>query len=433
MSIKKHLALLATSITAFILIATIILTPYLTGFLIKKDYAKLVNAIPRNAAVSVKLIKYERHWLTSTATLQVTLKQNHLTFDIEQHIDHGPILLTQQHGLQLGMAYFSSKPGWRNNTISAEGILSYQGNLKLSFSTPTLTIKKSRPYLDNVVLTGLTGSLDYRSHQKQLLTQLFIQKVETKDASLNQAKLNANLTMTQPSTIAIKIASLKVAGKQPFFAQQIKILNQLSPQGKTANLTTILSFDARVNKKMVDVYSSNQLSGLSLTAVNEPLNLLNFDAPLSKIKIRRISMKAFTQIIHHGFKLENKTKLALPAPYGTLAANTQLTLKPNNAKITKDFPLNETTGKAIITLPNVFIAAFISPEKGKQADFIQTILTAVLVDLIKQKVAVVHKKNTVFTFKVTNGQFNLKWKDATQGTMTISMPSSCRVKVKTEF
>lgn len=178
-----------------ILLCVILFAPLTVGFLVEKNYPKLLSQI-KSPYVHMQLVSYHRGWFTSKAEVKVQFRNPAQTnapasaFMVTETVHHGPwILRRHTEGLMLTFAQalvvaHSSNPsvqGW------VSSLLEFNQSAYFQFHFPHLQIN----YPHSVIaLNGFIGYIAYTDHGKQLTVQLHVDHAKIRQYYLQTHQKN---------------------------------------------------------------------------------------------------------------------------------------------------------------------------------------------------------------------------------------------------
>jgi uncharacterized protein YdgA (DUF945 family) len=201
--------ILLVSLAFLVLTTTLILVavPYVLGFTIEEHYNHLLRAVSKPDTIELKLVSYQRGWLTSDAVVEATItnsnvlkftgqsgdSQTPLSFTIKQHIEHGPVFQVstrdQPTRFLMGQAFITSRADTAAGRIDSLTWIKLDGSLlnsvfspQIEYHSPAFSMKAPQPAMTVWLL-----------HNQQLTLHIDVPQLDIKTPQVAQQVVNAHL------------------------------------------------------------------------------------------------------------------------------------------------------------------------------------------------------------------------------------------------
>lgn len=169
-----------------LIIGAVICAPLISGMWLQQKYQALLQGYETNPNFTVTLVKYQRHWFSSDALVNVEIKnfQNStLSFTVSQHISHGPYLFVQNKKFptQFALAAIHNKISFSKDSAALleksgineswlnenDGLITFSGNIFNYFSAGKMLV--DLPGVgEDVSFSGVEGMLCVNPEEERI-------------------------------------------------------------------------------------------------------------------------------------------------------------------------------------------------------------------------------------------------------------------------
>ncbi len=351
--------LMASVITAIVVILLVLLSPLVLGIVIEHEYKERIQTRQWLTGVEVQQLEYHRGWFHSTARLQLkvtnpsVLKINlwlgipanveNTQFTIEQQIDHGPWLSLRtedQHRFLVGAALITSRIHSAFGIINAISVIRFNGSLFHVINAPNAYYNSADGGTHYSVIgaqAALTKSanghdLTGKIHMDQLdlQTSAFQQSVENFQTDYTLSNRGLHLFLGKRKT-AIDAVTWETSDHQ----ERIRLQSLfLQTQSQAVNNKVDYYLHGIIHSVITDT-SANGPQEIQLTIRGLDLaTITTFAQEIKQLQGSpsfRLEFTKYPQLVmdllNKGFQLELQ-KLNINTSYGELAANGHIQLAP---------------------------------------------------------------------------------------------------------
>jgi uncharacterized protein YdgA (DUF945 family) len=404
-SMRKWI-ILPLAIVTLLLAAAVFFAPLIIGVVAENKYTTMLQRLSNNAALTVKVVSYERHWFSSDAILEVAIEPHKVlqiperasahrlaSFKLTQHIQHGFLLpdtakLINQHACLnvvpaiklvipncLGLALIHSYLEPAAGKIDATSILAFNGTLTSALYAPelhyrsdelglTFDAKKVALRLFNTsnleTIKGSFRAADFVSKSPEL-----IQQVTQIDTQFDLRKGPDNLWLG-PRKASMKSISweLPAAKGARLGLQDIAVRSANILMNKKINLQVGLSIgdlsmdNAHYGRQEIDL-SVNEMDAPAFLFLRKELAAILQKDVIFLSDIQRYGNAALP-LLGKGVKIELK-KLFISTPWGSSETNAKVYFAPSTVQSAADL-LGSLSLDAHFQLPSVFFVKLIETD-----------------------------------------------------------------------
>lgn len=340
-------------------LATLAAIPLTTGFWLKNHYQSVLNQLTDSPNLSIKVVKFHRGWLHSTATVQVTMRDLWLPLDLDSAIPlktQATRLTLEQH-IQNGPFVFEELPNKHHHLLFAKALIhTISDNPHIPFNATLLIHSKNTfsgflhaPKLNvdsditSIRAKNVNADFTYTTTEKALTGHLHIQSATVAEqntsnkASLSAEDLSASATLKQRNTLWYGARDTSI-GRLAFTThagEQSEWLNthfdtRTNATGPSTHINVKASsdqmtFDNMVYKPFNLHFSIQQLNTKALASFAQKTQQI--DQPLAALNEKQINAlyAPFLQLVGKGLSIHLE-KAEIGTPQGPIHAQGQLTL-----------------------------------------------------------------------------------------------------------
>lgn len=342
---KKAIMQIFWIIIVFALIIGLIV-PLIFGFIIKNQFAEHFLNFAQSPSVQAKIVHYERGWFTSTATIELTLKNSQLSIGpreassnkliINENIKHGLLIFNQESGLKIALASIVANANSANIDLTGNVVWLLNQQVKSSFNAPKLQFIDQNTIIN---VQEIQGNYLFNPKLMTIIGQTNINKIDSNspDAttvsisgfSAQQKLQRKNLIWYGTRDLQVKYVSLTNKGtkSRTYVANNISLsanvteLNNKTQIAIVNNVKTI-NFNGTTLGPLDLIMSVQNIDSQSLSDFIAKAQ--SFDPQDYKNKMSDFSNSLF-QLVSKGINV-NIDKLQLETPQGSVQINAGVSL-----------------------------------------------------------------------------------------------------------
>lgn len=367
-------------IIGLLIIAMLLAAPFADGLWVKHHYYKVNELISERTPFTLKVVDYRRGWLSSTATLEVTLGTPTLTkasdateknsphFIIKDRLYHGPIILrsnkpfaTFGKGLTFALALTEQHLNQPDLKISNLVEYHYNGNITAQLDCPLLT--NSAASSDKLMgIQGLSGTFTLSKRLKHSAGDI---RLVSADIPLEQSHYtikNARYTYALDKgefdswygnrQLSIADSTIKTIDKIVLNGIVLKIADKTAANHLSSTLEAKVDSLALNDKKLGRQQFNFNLSNLDLKTLSQLGQKADtLDAQGTSFTVRALELTPLAlQLLSNGIHL-NLSGAEFNTEWGVIRGNASLELVKQHPHADIHSLLNSIIGDADFTFP----------------------------------------------------------------------------------
>ncbi len=313
---RKFTTFLGLLILAIVVIALVL--PLGMGFWLKNHYQQILTHLDRSRNVTITLVKFDRGWFSSRATVTVTIfgswlksETDALTdkrtrpsqFTIQERIIHGPFAFgktsTERFRLFFAKALVYSDSNNPNFTFQSNTLIRFGNVIKNTFSAKKISITSNQ---QQFVINDTKSNLLYNTAQHQFTSETTIASAtlfekQNGDIAPNEAETKFTLQNISMNAHLKQKAPLWYGDR----SMKIEKLTYFDEKNNPTNVDNIL---LQTNQSESNETTTVTFSGHVDTLDNEWLKLKPIDLSIS---LSNINTKALIALMNNALQLQQQS------------------------------------------------------------------------------------------------------------------------------